>query len=645
MVNKIFDKIVFSNIPPSNTNVLWIYPIDSKHYDIRMYSTVQQNEYTSIKKWTSIGITDIAKTELSTDFWYVGFLEKIPTFDLKVINNNSVQRNEEYNTEIEDMPIIDRLLVSYVFDDLDRKNLYFDTRQIDPEKDLDKYYTVVIPDYYKINSIIKENYYEGDKVYQKDVLAEGEYLLSSTLDFNGKQYTLLTLKFYDELTPFQITTNVVRDLEIKDFIVQERGYSIERVMSQNIVTKLIEDLETNMFNLNVDMEKVLNTVNFIRDNTTILPERDENTEGFLHIDKEGNMSWSQNNNAGVIKETITVAGGPLADDVSDNWPTDWVDPNDSSLKIIPAGTPLETVISRLFAQIVDGTVSWGNIVWNPTMKNPTISLNKSNTVEVGTVAIITSSPTTELNNNVRQSTLQWNPASNGYFDGDTWSNNPKIVEINGNNPTGTLSLTLTLKIGSNTTTITSDRFTVGEGTNTVTATQTGYTVTSGTLPSTTVYASNNTKQKLTDASKGQVAILNDTAVTTKTLEATSATASVTGARFIFWGADNGTNIFDSEYIRTNKKGSAANPNSSTGEKMNVSSVTRLWVAIPSGSSKKVNNIYGANGSDMGSYINSNPQTIQNVPVYGANNYSPANYTVYTFNSNSPLTEEITVIIK
>lgn len=251
MYNKIFDKIVFSNTPPSNTNVIWIYPIDNKHYDIRMYTIVQQDEYTSIKKWTSIGITDIAKTELSTDFWYVGFLEKIPTFDLEEINNIPVQRHEEYNTTVEDMPIIDRLLVSYVFDDLDRKNLYFDTRQVDPEKDLNKYYTVVIPDYYKINSIIKENYYEEEKTYQKDVLAEGEYLISSTLDFNGKQYTLLTLKFYDELTPFQITTNVVRDLEIKDFIVQETGNSIDKVMSQQAVTKELDVLKDILFNVDV----------------------------------------------------------------------------------------------------------------------------------------------------------------------------------------------------------------------------------------------------------------------------------------------------------------------------------------------------------------------------------------------------------
>lgn len=251
MYNKIFDKIVFSNTPPSNTNVLWIYPIDSKHYDIRMYTIVQQDEYTSIKKWTSIGITDIAKTELTTDFWYVGFLENIPTFDLKEINNIPVQRHEEYSTTVKDMPIIDRLLVSYVFDELDKKNLYFDTRQIDPEKDLDKYYTVVIPDYYKINSIIKENYYEGDKTYQKDVLTEGEYLISSTLNFNGKKYTLLTLKFYDELTPFQITTNVVRDLDVKDFIVQETGNSVDKVMSQQAVTKELDVLKDILSNVDV----------------------------------------------------------------------------------------------------------------------------------------------------------------------------------------------------------------------------------------------------------------------------------------------------------------------------------------------------------------------------------------------------------
>ena len=251
MYNKIFDKIVFSNTPPSNTNVIWIYPIDNKHYDIRMYTIVQQDEYTSIKKWTSIGITDIAKTELTTDFWYVGFLENIPTFDLKEINNIPVQRHEEYSTTVKDMPIIDRLLVSYVFDELDKKNLYFDTRQIDPEKDLDKYYTVVIPDYYKINSIIKENYYEGDKTYQKDVLTEGEYLISYTLNFNGKQYTLLTLKFYDELTPFQITTNVVRDLDVKDFIVQETGNSVDKVMSQQAVTKELDVLKDILSNVDV----------------------------------------------------------------------------------------------------------------------------------------------------------------------------------------------------------------------------------------------------------------------------------------------------------------------------------------------------------------------------------------------------------
>lgn len=311
MYNKIFDKIVFSNTPPSNTNVIWIYPIDNKHYDIRMYTIVQQDEYTSIKKWTSIGITDIAKTELSTDFWYVGFLEKIPTFDLEEINNIPVQRHEEYNITVKDMPIIDRLLVSYVFDELDRKNLYFDTRQIDPEKDLDKYYTVVIPDYYKINSIIKENYYEEDKTYQKDVLAEGEYLISSTLNFNGKQYTLLTLKFYDELTPFQITTNVVRDLEVKDFIVQETGNSIDKVMSQDAVTKELDVLKDILSNVDVPNLATVAKTGDYNDllNKPVIPEIPEipDLSGFQTVEQAlEQYNELYNNDTAIAQEVLNL---------------------------------------------------------------------------------------------------------------------------------------------------------------------------------------------------------------------------------------------------------------------------------------------------------------------------------------------------
>jgi hypothetical protein len=37
---RIFDKQVLSNTPPDNTNVLWIYPIDDKHFDIRIHTIV-----------------------------------------------------------------------------------------------------------------------------------------------------------------------------------------------------------------------------------------------------------------------------------------------------------------------------------------------------------------------------------------------------------------------------------------------------------------------------------------------------------------------------------------------------------------------------------------------------------------------------
>jgi hypothetical protein len=207
-----------------------------------------------------------------------------------------------------------------------------------------------------------------------------------------------------------------------------------------------------------------------------------------------------------IENPITIAGGPLADDSADNWPEEWVDANDSSIKVIPAGTSLETIISKLFARTVYGEVFWEAISWSPSMKNPTVDLYNGSTknpssVEVGTIMTIDAKTTSGINNNTRSCTLTVNPPSNGYFEGNTWSNSPKTVSVNGNNPTGTLTVTNSLKIGNTAGTISNNTFTAGEGTNTVTTRQSGYTVTSNRLSSVTIYASTNTKQKLTDVSK------------------------------------------------------------------------------------------------------------------------------------------------
>ena len=48
-------------------------------------------------------------------------------------------------------------------------------------------------------------------------------------------------------------------------------------------------------------------------------------------------SYGKNANASVTSEDIIVAGGPLANEVTDNWPTEWVKDGN---KVIPAGTSI-----------------------------------------------------------------------------------------------------------------------------------------------------------------------------------------------------------------------------------------------------------------------------------------------------------------
>ena len=58
-----------------------------------------------------------------------------------------------------------------------------------------------------------------------------------------------------------------------------------------------------------------------------------------------------------LTDAITVAGGPLADDIQDNWPTDaaW---NVGGVKTIPAGLSLSEILAKLFTKEVEGTVSF-----------------------------------------------------------------------------------------------------------------------------------------------------------------------------------------------------------------------------------------------------------------------------------------------
>jgi hypothetical protein len=49
------------------------------------------------------------------------------------------------------------------------------------------------------------------------------------------------------------------------------------------------------------------------------------------------QSYGKNADTSVITEDITVANGPLANEITDNWPIEW---NKGGNKIIPSGTSI-----------------------------------------------------------------------------------------------------------------------------------------------------------------------------------------------------------------------------------------------------------------------------------------------------------------
>lgn len=231
--------------------------------------------------------------------------------------------------------------------------------------------------------------------------------------------------------------------------------------------------------------------------------------------------YGKNADASVTTSDVVVAGGPLADAIK-NWPEDanWnVDGN----KVIPAGTSMQSLTEKLFLQPEDGDVAWGSVSWDPTLSNPSVTLQKSDktdagsSAEVGTSLIVNTSLNSTVNGNTRTVTCT---SDYGYFDSLTGSYNSgnKTLSQAGNDPTGTLTAvykwnnTAISGFTSQSTTVS-----VVSGTNTFKVEQSGLNVTSGAFPITTVYGSTNTKQ----IASSKTAVLNDTHKTSKDLSSSN----------------------------------------------------------------------------------------------------------------------------
>jgi hypothetical protein len=241
--------------------------------------------------------------------------------------------------------------------------------------------------------------------------------------------------------------------------------------------------------------------------------------------------YGKNADASVTTENVVVAGGPLADAIK-NWPTDtaW---NSNGNRIIPAGTSMQTLTEKLFLQATPGSVSW-SVEWDPTLKEPTVQLMKTDKsdagseAEVGTSLIVKTTTNSGINNNTRVATCT---ASEGYFDttDGVWNEGNKEVTASGSS-TGTLAVEYSWNdavlsgFESQSTVVK-----VAKDTNTFKVSQSGITATSSAFASQTVYASDNTKKVVSSVS----ATLNDTHKTSKVLSS-SKSDTITG--YYRWSA-------------------------------------------------------------------------------------------------------------
>lgn len=216
---------------------------------------------------------------------------------------------------------------------------------------------------------------------------------------------------------------------------------------------------------------------------------------------EGTVTISSEAGDTTTKNNIIIAGGPLANNVtetSDTWPTDWVD---NGNKIIPAGKSLEEILKALFLQEKYGTLTDPVYAWNPRISTtPTIDIKENTTsvidalVPVGTEVSVSFSPSGEA---INQATATVSGATYGYsLNGTTIENGTSYAATaTGQSIDGTLAIVSATFQGVDVKSqATGAKYTVKEGDNTLSVTQSGLTVTPGTFADATVYNVSNTRK-------------------------------------------------------------------------------------------------------------------------------------------------------
>lgn len=293
----------------------------------------------------------------------------------------------------------------------------------------------------------------------------------------------------------------------------------------------------------------------------------------LTIKGEGSTKVTANADTGTITisskasdttttNDIIIAGGPLANNVTetgDTWPEAWMH---NGNKIIPAGKSLEEILKVLFLQEKYGTLTDPVYAWDPALSNtPTVDIKQNTTSVVNTLVPVGTEVTVSFaihEGETNQATATVSGATYGYsLDGTNITDGTSYTAYaTGQDVAGTLAIESATFQGENVKSQQAGaKYKVKEGDNELSVKQSGRTATPGSFADATVYNVSNTKTINTQDFK----TINQAGFTSSTAYAggskplsNSISVKVTGYYPVYYGWLTDTvNTITSDYITTN----------------------------------------------------------------------------------------------
>ena len=232
----------------------------------------------------------------------------------------------------------------------------------------------------------------------------------------------------------------------------------------------------------------------------------------LTIKGEGSTKVTANADTGTVtisseagetttKNNIIIAGGPLANNVTedgDTWPTDWKD--DAGNKIIPKNKSLEEILKVLFLQEKYGILTDPVYAWDPALSNkPSVDIKKDTASVIDTLVPVGTEVTVSFaihEGETNQATATVSGATYGYsLDGETIKDGTSYTaNATGQRVDGTLVIESATFQGENVKSqVAGAKYKVKEGDNTLSVKQSGRTAIPGSFADATVYNVSNTK--------------------------------------------------------------------------------------------------------------------------------------------------------